>query len=130
VCPHRSARVNRDQEPLVTEHRIEYVARDRTGITAVVTTTSVIDVDTVIQHIRAGHAGYYVAADSWRRTPVRSLTFLGGAYLFANWDGSKRNMLHDLAFHAPTRSVETARPSESRFVRALGALFGRRAVRN
>jgi hypothetical protein len=111
---------------IVTEHLIEYVARDRTGITAVVTPTGVIDVDTVIQHIRAGHAGYYVAADSWKRTPVRSMSFIGGTYLFANWDGSKRNMLHDLAFRAPTRSIETPHEPESRFSRFLDALFGRR----
>ncbi|MBK0297234.1 hypothetical protein IAE22_35935, partial [Bacillus sp. S34] len=53
----------------MSEHLIEYVARDRTGITAVVTTTSVIGVDTVIKNIHAGPAGYYVAADSWKRTP-------------------------------------------------------------
>ncbi|TCU83812.1 hypothetical protein EDF48_10755 [Curtobacterium sp. PhB191] len=110
----------------MTEHLIEYVARDRTGITAVVTTTSVIDVDTVIQHIRSGHTGYYVAADSWKRTPVRSMSFIGGTYLFANWDGSKRNMLHDLAFRSPTRAVQTAPPAESRFARFLDAVFGRR----
>jgi hypothetical protein len=114
------------KSPIVTEHLIEYVARDRTGITAVVTTTSVVDVDTVIEHIRAGHAGYYVAADSWKRTPVRSMSFIGGAYLFANWDGSKRNMLHDLAFRAPTRSIETAPEPESRFSRFFDALFGKR----
>lgn len=112
----------------MTEHLIEYVARDRTGITAVVTTTSVIDVDTVIQHIHAGHAGYYVAGDSWKRTPVRSLSFLGGAYLFANWDGSKRNMLHDLAFHDPSRAIEPKPVPEPRFARLLAALFGRRSA--
>ncbi|WIE71540.1 hypothetical protein [Curtobacterium sp. MCJR17_020] len=110
----------------MTEHLIEYVARDRTGITAVVTTTSVIDVDTVIQHIRSGHTGYYVAADSWKRTPVRSMSFIGGTYLFANWDGSKRNMLHDLAFRSPTRAVRTEEPTETRFARFLSAVFGRR----
>lgn len=110
----------------MTEHLIEYVARDRTGITAVVTTTSVVDVDTVIEHIRAGHAGYYVAADSWKRTPVRSMSFIGGAYLFANWDGSKRNMLHDLAYRPPTRSIETTHEPESWFSRFLDALFGKR----
>ena len=110
----------------MSEHLIEYVARDRTGITAVVTETSVIDVDTVIRNIHAGHAGYYVAGDPWKRTPVRSMSFLGGSYLFANWDGSKRNMLHDLALRAPTRAIETPREPGSRLSRALGALFGRR----
>ncbi|WP_144712734.1 hypothetical protein [Curtobacterium pusillum] len=108
----------------MSEHLIEYVARDRTGITAVVTPTSVIDVDTVIKHIRSGHTGYYVAADSWKRTPVRSLSFLGGAYLFANWDGSKRNMLHDLAFRSPTQAIETKPLQQSRFSRLLAAVFG------
>lgn len=119
-----------NEEPPVTEHRIEYVARDRTGITAVVTTTSVIDVDTVIEHISAGHSGYYVAPDDWRRTPVRSLSVLGGSYLFANWDGSKRNMLHDLALRSPARAAVTQRGSESRFrdvlALAVASLFGRR----
>jgi hypothetical protein len=87
----------------VSEHLIEYVARDQTGITTVVTTTSVIDVNVVIDNIRAGHSGYFVAGDSWRRTPVRSLTAMGSPYLFANWDGSKRNNLHDLAFRSPRR---------------------------
>jgi len=114
----------------VSEHLIEYVARDRTGITAVVTPTGVIDVDVVIRNIRAGHAGYYVAADQWSRTPVRSMSFIGGSYLFANWDGSKRNMLHDLAYRAPTRAVETVRPGATRprtgrFRSALAAFFGR-----
>lgn len=113
----------------MTEHLIEYVARDRTGITAVVTTTGVVDVDVVIDHIHAGHAGYYVAADSWKRTPVRSMSFIGGSYLFANWDGSKRNMLHDLAFRMPTRAVQVVdRPERGgRLGRALRALFTRAA---
>ena len=113
----------------MTQHLIEYVARDRTGITAVVTTTGVVDVDTVIDHIHAGHAGYYVAADSWKRTPVRSMSFIGGSYLFANWDGSKRNLLHDLAFRMPTRAVQVVdRPQRGwRLGRALRALFTRAA---
>lgn len=104
------------------EHIIEYVARDRTGITAVITETGVIDVDTVIRNIHSGHSGYFVRADDWRRAPVRSLSVLGSAYLFANWDGSKRNNLHDVAFPAPTRSVRTVRP-RGRFG-FLSALFG------
>ncbi|GAA3331040.1 hypothetical protein LQK89_13550 [Curtobacterium sp. C1] len=113
----------------MTEHLIEYVARDKTGITAVVTTTGVIDVDTVIDHIHAGHAGYYVRADSWKRTPVRSMSFIGGSYLFANWDGSKRNMLHDLAFRTPTRAVQVVAPQvrPGLLARVLQALFPRRS---
>jgi hypothetical protein len=111
----------------MTEHIIEYVARDRTGITAVITTTGVIDVDTVIHNISSGHSGYVVRAGEWRRAPVRSLSVLGGAYLFANWDGSKRNNLHDVAFQAPTRPARPQGPGG--FVAALSAalavVFGR-----
>jgi acetylornithine deacetylase/succinyl-diaminopimelate desuccinylase-like protein len=111
----------------MTEHIIEYVARDRTGITAVITTTGVIDVDTVIHNISSGHSGYVVRAGEWRRAPVRSLSVLGGAYLFANWDGSKRNNLHDVAFQAPTRP---ARPQGAggfvaALTTALATVFGR-----
>ncbi|PZE29883.1 hypothetical protein DEI92_04635 [Curtobacterium sp. MCBD17_034] len=114
----------------MTHHRIEFVTRDRTGITAVVTSTGVVDADAVIRNIQAGHSGYYVEATDWRRAPVRTLSVLGGAYLFANWDGSKRNNLHDIAARAPVRAVEPAKPTESRFMVALGAavsvLLGRR----
>jgi acetylornithine deacetylase/succinyl-diaminopimelate desuccinylase-like protein len=107
----------------VAEHIIEFVARDRTGITAVVTETGVIDADVVIRNIRSGHSGYAVAAAGRRRAQVRSLTVLGSAYLFANWDGSKRNNLHDLAFHAPAQPVVV--PSAGARLRAaLGAVFG------
>lgn len=109
----------------VSEHRIEYVARDRTGITAVITTTGVIDVDTVIQHISAGHSGYYVDRD-WKRAPVRSLTSFSGEYLFANWDGSKRNMLHDLAFPSPTRTIALPPRRPSRLRAFVRTLLGRR----
>jgi hypothetical protein len=95
----------------MTEHIIEYVARDRT----------------VIHNIRSGHSGYIVRAGEWRRAPVRSLSVLGGAYLFANWDGSKRNNLHDVAFQAPTRPARPQGPGG--FVAALSAalavVFGR-----
>jgi hypothetical protein len=108
----------------VSQHLIEYVARDRTGITAVVTETGVVDADTVIRNIRAGHSGYAVARGEWHRVPVRIPTALGVPYLFANWDGSKRNNLHDLAFRAPTRPVSTVHDARSAGVfRALAAGF-------
>lgn len=111
----------------MTEHIIEYVARDRTGITAVVTTTSVIDVDTVIRNIHSGHSGYVVRAGEWHRARVRSLSMIGGSYLFANWDGSKRNNLHDVAFQAPQRVDRPAKPSGG--LRAVVRSFFRRTAR-
>jgi hypothetical protein len=113
----------------VTEHIIEFVARDRTGITTVVTADGVTDADTVIRAITAGHSGYAVAASGSRPAPVRSLMALGTPYLFANWDGSKRNNLHDLAFTAPVRTLPPAPPAGVRLrmaiVARLSAVFGR-----
>ncbi|PYY33319.1 hypothetical protein DEJ16_14090 [Curtobacterium sp. MCJR17_055] len=113
----------------MTEHIIEFVARDRTGITTVVTANGVSDADTVIRAISAGHSGYAVAAAGSRRAPVRSLMALGTPYLFANWDGSKRNNLHDLAFTAPVRTVPAAPPVGVRIrealVARLAAVFSR-----
>ncbi|ROP61158.1 hypothetical protein EDF24_1302 [Curtobacterium sp. PhB130] len=106
----------------MAEHIIEYVARDRTGITAVITETGVVDVDTVIRNIHSGHSGYFVRAGDWRRAPVRSLSVLGSAYLFANWDGSKRNNLHDVAFPAPPREFRPVR--QRRRFGFLNALLG------
>lgn len=109
----------------MAEHIIEYVARDRTGITTVITETGVVDVDTVIRNIHSGHSGYFVRAGDWRRAPVRSLSVLGSAYLFANWDGSKRNNLHDVAFPAPQRAVRPVR--QRRWSGFLSALLGQSA---
>lgn len=113
----------------MTEHIIEFVARDRTGITTVVTADGVSDADTVIRAISAGHSGYAVAASGIRPAPVRSLMALGTPYLFANWDGSKRNNLHDLAFTAPIRTVPSVPSAGVRFrtavVASLASLFGR-----
>jgi hypothetical protein len=108
----------------VTQHRIEFVTRDRTGITAVVTETGVVDAATVIRNIQSGHSGYYVAPTDWRRAPVRTLSVLGDAFLYANWEGSKRNNLHDLAHTAPIRTALPRPVVRSRFWTALAGLFG------
>lgn len=108
----------------MTQHRIEFVTRDRTGITTVVTETGVIDAATVIRNIQSGHSGYYVAPTDWRRAPVRTLSVLGDAFLYANWEGSKRNNLHDLAHTAPIRTVLPGRVGRSRLRAVLAALFG------
>jgi hypothetical protein len=78
-------------------HHIEYLTRTPAGITAVVTHTSVIDVQDVICDIEHGRATYSAGPTSWDRTRIRAIPFLQGAFLFANWDGSKRNNLHDIA---------------------------------
>jgi hypothetical protein len=80
----------------VTQH-IEFVSRDGTGIVAVVTSEGVIDAQTVIDDIRAGRASFSAGPTAWDWSPVTAHDAFGGAYLFANWDGTRRNNLHQLA---------------------------------
>jgi len=106
-------------------HLIEFVTRDRTGITTVITAAGVADVQTVIREIEAGHTGWYVAPTPGRRAPVRTLSVLGGAYLFANWDGTRRNNLHDLAHQLPPQPpVEDRQPAIVRAAVTLRAAVG------
>jgi hypothetical protein len=77
---------------------IEFVVRDRTGaVAAVVTSAGVIDAEFASEQIARGEADYFAGPDSYVRTRVRSIPALGGPYLYANWDGTRRNNLHDLA---------------------------------
>jgi hypothetical protein len=78
--------------------KIEFVVRDRSGaVAAVVTSSGVIDAQFATEQIARGEALYYAGPDSYVRAPVRAVPSLGGPYLYANWDGTKRNNLHDLA---------------------------------
>lgn len=78
--------------------KIEFVVRDRTGaVAAVVTSTGVIDAEFASSQIARGEANYFAGPDSFVRARVRSIPALGGPYLYANWDGTRRNNLHDLA---------------------------------
>lgn len=82
----------------MSELTIEYVVRDLTGaVAAVVTSTGVIDAEFASEQILRGEAHYFAGPDSYRRTRVRSIPALGGPYLYVNWDGTRRNNLHDLA---------------------------------
>jgi hypothetical protein len=77
---------------------IEFVVRDRTGaVAAVVTPHGVIDAEFASWQIARGEATYFAGPDSYVRARVRSIPALGGPYLYANWDGTRRNNLHDLA---------------------------------
>jgi hypothetical protein len=78
-------------------HHIEFVTRTPAGFAAVVTHTSVIDVQDVISDIRSNRATYSAGPSSWNRSPVKAVPFLDSAFLFANWDGTRRNNLHDVA---------------------------------
>ncbi|ROQ39671.1 hypothetical protein EDF46_1303 [Frondihabitans sp. PhB188] len=82
----------------MSELTIEFVVRDTTGaIVALVTPTGVIDAEFAAQQIHRGEAHYFAGPDSYQRARVRSLPFLDGRYLYVNWDGTRRNNLHDLA---------------------------------
>ncbi|MFF1879793.1 hypothetical protein [Leifsonia sp. NPDC058230] len=78
--------------------KIEIVVRDHLGaIVALITDSGVVDATTASSQISRGEARYVAGPDSWVRTPVKAMPGIGGGYLFANWDGSRRNNLHDLA---------------------------------
>ncbi|BDZ52188.1 hypothetical protein GCM10025867_44290 [Frondihabitans sucicola] len=82
----------------MSELTIEFVVRDRTGaVAAVVTSGGVIDAEFASEQIARGEALYFAGPDSYVRARVRSIPALGGPYLYANWDGTRRNNLHDLA---------------------------------
>jgi hypothetical protein len=99
------------------DHLIEFVSRDRTGITSVVTSSGVIDVQAAVEAISSGHARFVAGPSSWDRVPVTVRDVLGGSYLYANWDGSRRNNLHDLAapleYCRPRTHVPLLRPAVS-----------------
>lgn len=90
------------------ELTIEFVVRDTTGaIAKLVTANEVIDADCASQQIVRGETHYFAGPDSYRRVRVRSIPALGGPYLYVNWDGTRRNNLHDLARGLSRISVGT-----------------------
>ncbi|GAB2983787.1 hypothetical protein [Frigoribacterium salinisoli] len=78
-------------------HHIEFVSRDHSGITTVVTSDGVLAASAVVADIQSGRATYVAGPTSWDLVPVTAWDAFGGAYLYANWDGTRRNNLHDLA---------------------------------
>ena len=78
--------------------KIELVARNELGsIVALITPHGVVDATIASTQIARGEVAYVTGPDSYVRVPVRAISALGGAYLYANWDGSQRNNLNDLA---------------------------------
>ena len=90
-------------------HHIEFVSRDHSGITTVVTSAGVFAAAAVVADIQAGRATFVAGPTSWDLVPVTAWDAFGGAYLYANWDGTRRNNLHDLA--APGLGEREARRS-------------------
>jgi hypothetical protein len=89
--------------------KIEFVARNELGsIVALVTPHGVVDACTVSAEIVSGSASYFAGPDSYVRAPIKSISASGGPYLYANWDGSRRNNLHDLATGKSVSSTRVA----------------------
>lgn len=95
------------REPAIaSELRVELVVRDRLGsITTLITREGAVDARTAVAEIARGTATYVTGPDSWVRSRVKTLTGPGGDFLYANWDGTGRNNLHQLAW------PETASPA-------------------
>jgi len=101
--------------------RIEVVARNELGlIVALITPHGAVDAQIASAQIGRGEVAYVVGPGSFVRVPVRTLSTLGGAYLYANWDGSKRNNLHDLAaVRVRTVAPVKVRPSAGKRIVAI-----------
>jgi hypothetical protein len=105
--------------------RVEFVGRDRTGIVSIVTSSGVIDAATAIDEIRGGRAHFEAGPSSFDRAVVTAREAYGGPYLFANWDGTRKNNLHELAATTfPRLQHEWPLRQRSRFGSALVRLFG------
>ncbi|MDF2444754.1 MAG: hypothetical protein JWR01_2957 [Subtercola sp.] len=119
------------------KQHIEFVTRNRSGITAIVTSEAVIDAQTAINHIRSGHVLYDAGPTAWDRARVTIPEAFGRPYLFVNWDGTRRNNLHDLAGQVtdpPLRAPSSTRGSAGmgvlrRSTRVAKAWFRRRTAR-
>jgi hypothetical protein len=97
------------RKPEMRDLKIEFVARDELGsIVALVTPHGVVDACTVSAEIVSGRASYFAGPDSYVRAPIKSISASGGPYLYANWDGSRRNNLHDLATGKGVTSTRVA----------------------
>ena len=121
------------------QHHIEFVSRDHSGITTVVTPEGVLDAAAVVADIQAGRATYVVGPTSWDLVPVTAFDAFGGAYLYANWDGTRRNNMHDLAApgvgerasRAAASATSRGRSPWGRLARLVGApTTGRAASRD
>lgn len=82
----------------MSDLKVEVVARDELGaIVALITPHGVVDAQFASAQIHRGEASYVTGPDSFVRVPVRAIATLGGSYLYANWDGTRRNNMNDLA---------------------------------
>ncbi|WP_157480320.1 hypothetical protein [Leifsonia sp. Root227] len=110
----------------ITEFRIELVARDELGsIVTLFTSHGAVDARRAAAEIADGTATYVTGPDSYVRAVVSAISSPVGPYLYVNWDGTRRNNLHELSAGKLVRLSAPARaPRASRWMRVRAALTG------
>jgi hypothetical protein len=74
------------------------VGRDALGsIVTLITSRGAVDAQTAAAEIASGLAVYIAGPDSFVRARIRAISSVAGLYLYANWDGTRRNNLHQLS---------------------------------
>lgn len=108
----------------ITEHRIELVARDELGsIVTLFTSRGAVDAQTAAAEIASGRATYVTGPDHYVRAFVTPISSPAGVYLYANWEGTRRNNLHDLSAGKLVRlPVAAPAPRTTVWMRLLAAM--------
>ena len=114
---------------VITEIRVELVGRDALGsIVTLITSRGAIDAQTAAAEIESGRTQYVAGPDSFVRARVRAIPSVAGLYLYANWDGTRRNNLHQLSPARLTRPGVT-RPTGRGWIRETFAAAARTFLR-
>lgn len=110
----------------ITEFRIELVARDELGsIATVFTAHGAVDAQKAAAEIADGTATYVTGPDPYVRAVVSAISSPVGPYLYVNWDGTRRNNLHELSAGKLVRLATPALPPRARgWMRVRAALTG------
>ncbi|WP_460630975.1 hypothetical protein [Leifsonia lichenia] len=114
------------EESAITEFRIELVARDELGsIVTLFTSHGAVDAQRAAAEIADGTATYVTGPDPYVRAVVSAISSPVGPYLYVNWDGTRRNNLHELSAGKPVRLATPAQPQgASGWMRVRAALTG------
>lgn len=108
----------------IIEFRIELVARDELGsIVTLFTSRGAVDAQKAAAEIADGTATYVTGPDPYVRAVVVAISSPAGPYLYVNWDGTRRNNLHELSAGRQARLTTPApAPRTSRWMRVLAAV--------
>jgi len=110
----------------ITEFRIELVARDEIGsIVTLFTSHGAVDARQAAAEIADGTATYVTGPDPYVRAVVSAISSPVGPYLYVNWDGTRRNNLHELSAGKLVRLATPAQPPRPNgWMRVRAALTG------